>query len=163
MGHFAEQRKSNVEVGGRSKKKREKDRKRNVRRERGFVFEGKGRKETRERIGWGGRRRRGGGQGGTRRYSLDDLCGTDAISKTSLESSPSPGTALLVNHRDPPTHWYRLTRHGAGASASRCDMTINEVKREDEVCSRATRRAALPYQSFPRQFEFISNRWEVSS
>ena len=37
------------------------------------------------------------------RYSLDDLCGTDAISKASLESSPSPGTTLLVNHRDPPT------------------------------------------------------------
>jgi len=37
------------------------------------------------------------------RYSLDDLCGSDAISEASLESGLSPGTPVLVNHRDPPT------------------------------------------------------------
>lgn len=64
------------------------------------------------------------------RYSLDDLCGSDAISEASLESGLSPGTPVLVNHRDPPTPVPCSAR--SQAPARRCDMTINEVKRGTE-------------------------------
>lgn len=60
------------------------------------------------------------------RYSLDDLCGSDAISEASLESGLSPVTPVLVNHRDPPTPVPCSAR--SQAPTRRCDTTINEVK-----------------------------------
>lgn len=97
--HFSGQRKSNLEI-----RKSMKRRKRlpEGEEERRYASREKRGKEKRIQVEREVETRRE-----TRTYSLDDLCGSDAISKASLESSPSLGTTLLVNHRDPPTHQYR--------------------------------------------------------
>lgn len=105
---------------------------------------GKKNEEKNEGRRRGNRRR----EGESPRYSLDDLCGSDAISEASLESGLSPGTSVLVNHRDPPTPVPCSARSQAPTRRDAI-WQLTRSKGERNVCLRnccapATERTEVP-------------------